>query len=294
MGRFRPPGTFSFITGPSMFYPMCTALLASLWLGGYRPMPKWIWGSAAALFMALPLSISRTVALGYLVTGVGAAVSGALSPKLLGRVLMIAAVLAVVGGVVSRTGTYQDSMKAFSARWEGANEAEGGEEGATGAVRKRTVEWIGGDIQRAFDRAPILGVGLGSGTSGGTKFISGQRGLNFGEGEWGIILFELGHLLGFFVLGLRLALAAHMLSGAARLARSGDGSALPLALICAVWLVIGVSGQPTSLGFMVVGSGLCLALLARRPQQQRTMRAPMRSAVPAKGSHSPLHASRLR
>lgn len=294
LGRYRPPGTFSFITGPSMFYPMCAALLASLFLGGYRPMPKWIWGSAAAMMMALPLSISRTVGLGYFLVGVGTLASGAFSPKLLGRVLVIAVAVAVVGGFVTRTATFKDSMKAFEARWEGANEAEGGEEGATGAVRKRTIGWIGADIQRAFDQAPILGVGLGSGTSGGAKFISGKRGLNFGEGEWGIILFELGHLLGFVVIGLRLALAAHLLTGAARLARRGDGSALPLALLCAVWMVIGVSGQPTSLGFMVVGSGLCLALIARRPQQQRTMRAPMRSAVPARGSHSPLHASRLR
>ncbi len=268
LGRFRPPGTFSFITGPSMFYPLCAALLAAMFLGGYRPMPKWIWASAAALAMALPLSISRTVGFAYLLVGAATLASGALSPRLMGRVLVVSLVVALVGFGVSRTETFQDSMKAFEDRWEGANDYEGDAAGAAGAVRKRTVGYVLDDIQRAFERAPIFGVGLGSGTSGGAKMLAGKRGLNFGEGEWGIMLFEFGHLLGFVIIALRFALALRLCGYSITGARNGNVAALPLALLASSWLVFGVSGQPTSLGFIVMGTGLCLTLL-KFPRESR-------------------------
>jgi len=294
LGRFRPPGTFSFITGPSMFYPVCAALLAALFLGGYRPVPKWIWVSAACLVMALPLSISRTLGFAYLLVGVATLISGALSPRLLGRVLGVLLAMSVVGLLVSRTETFQDSMKAFSARWEGANETEGGEEGATGALRHRTVGWIGENVQRAFDLAPIFGVGLGSGTSGGAKMLAGKRALNFGEGEWGIVLFELGHLLGFLIIGLRLALGVYLVARAVTLSRRGDAAALPLALLCLVWLTIGVAGQPTSLGFIVMACGVCLVLLKPNdPARMREQRASLAQKQP-RGILRPAHAARLR
>jgi len=291
LGRFRPPGTFSFITGPSMFFPLCAALLASLWLSGYRPIPKWIWISMAALVLALPLSISRTLWFSYMLVGAATLASGALSPRLLGRVLLVAAGVSVLVLLVSRTSVYQDSMKAFDARWEGANEYEGGEEGAAGALRKRTVGWIGADLERALERAPLLGVGLGSGTSGGAKMLAGKRALNFGESEWGIIFFELGLVLGFIAIILRVAFALSLLASSLRLARRGDGAALPVASVAAVWLVIGVSGQPTSLGFIVMASGLCLAL-TRQTAVSNIRRRPL--AATEFKSTAPQHAARLR
>jgi hypothetical protein len=271
LGRFRPPGTFSFISGVSMFYPLCAALLAGLLVSGDRPLPKWILLSAAGIVMALPLSISRTVGFSYMLVGAAALGSGALSPRQFGRVLGATLLLGLIVAVVASTGTFRDSMKAFSNRWEGANQHEGKEAGAAGALRYRTVDWIGRDLVRSFTDAPLFGVGLGSGTSGGAQLIGGTRGLNFGEGEWGIILFELGLPLGFVVILTRLALALYLLARAAGSPPQVRGAALPVAVLAAYWIANGVSGQPTSLGFMVLSAGLCLVMTKRS--------APVRSAA---------------
>ena len=260
LGRFRPPGTFSFISGVSMFYPLCAALLATMLLSGYRPIPKWMLLSVGALAMALPLSISRAVGFSYILVGAGTLAGGGLSPRQMGRIVGGVLLVSLVALVVANTGTFQDSMKAFSARWEGANEYEGKEEGAVGALRYRTVEWMGDDLNRALERASILGVGLGSGTSGGAKLIAGKKGLKFGEGEWGILLFELGLLLGFAVIFTRLALAFYLLSRAVAQARRGNGAAVPLAVLASYWMATAVSGQPTSLGFIVLAAGICLVM----------------------------------
>jgi hypothetical protein len=294
LGRYRPPGTFSFITGPSMFFPLCAALLAALFLAGYRPMPKWIWISTAALVMALPLSVSRTLGFSYFLVGFATLISGALSPRLLARVLGVMLAISVVGLIVSRTNTYQDSMKAFNARWEGANEQEGGEEGATGALQHRTIGWIGLDLVRAFNQAPILGVGLGSGTSGGAKMIAGKRALNFGEGEWGILLFELGHLLGVIVLIIRVALSGYLVANSILGVRRGNGAALPLAMLAGTWLVIGISGQPTSLGFMVMGVGLCLTMLREPVAANRNWNRSRAQSPVLASTQASFHAARLR
>lgn len=294
LGRFRPPGTFSFISGVAMFYPLCAAFLTALLISGYRPLPKWILLSAAGLVMALPLSISRTVGFSYMLVGATALGSGALSPRQFGRVLGATLLLALIVAVAASTGTFRDSMRAFSARWEGANESEGKEEGAIGALRYRTVGWIGLDLERSFAQAPIFGFGLGSGTSGGAQLIGGRRALNFGEGEWGIILFELGLPLGFVVILTRLALALYLLARTAGAPREVRGAALPVAVLAAYWTANGAAGQPTSLGFMVLSAGLCLVMTKPSyPVRSGTRNPPVPRLEPA-GSSPQYHVADLR
>ncbi len=58
LDRFRPPGTFSFITGPAALYPLFTACWFVLVLA--RKLPAWLMiASGVAILVALPVSISR-------------------------------------------------------------------------------------------------------------------------------------------------------------------------------------------------------------------------------------------
>jgi len=67
--HIRPPGLFSFITGPQLFFPLCTAFFFDE-ISGARRMPIYLLilcGLAVAV--ALPISISRTAMLGSAVVG---------------------------------------------------------------------------------------------------------------------------------------------------------------------------------------------------------------------------------
>ncbi|HWA85876.1 MAG TPA: hypothetical protein VG710_06615, partial [Opitutus sp.] len=70
LGRIRPPGFFSFITGPQFFYPLVAAFFFHQ-VGGHRRlrMPLLI-ACGLAVLVALPVSISRTVMLGTALVGI--------------------------------------------------------------------------------------------------------------------------------------------------------------------------------------------------------------------------------
>ena len=78
MDRFRPPGTFSFITGPALLYPLFTACWFALMLA--RKLPVWLMAAAGgAILIAIPISISRTLFLSVAIVamaGLGALFAG--------------------------------------------------------------------------------------------------------------------------------------------------------------------------------------------------------------------------
>ena len=108
-------------------------------------------------------------------------------------------------------------------------------------------------------RAPIAGYGLGIGTNGGARFLTGRAMFLLTEGEWGRVILESGPILGLafllwrVVLTFKLALVSYQ-----QLKR---GAILPVMLFCAGAgsLLNGQFGQPTNLGFTVLICGLCLA-----------------------------------
>jgi len=260
LGRFRPPGTFSFITGVSMFFPICVSVLFAMFLGkGFRP-PRWVWCVAVCLVIAIPLSISRTLVFSYILVVAFALAGGAIAPALLKRLFPAILTLAALSFLISQSPLYHNSIDAFKARWEGANRHEGGEFGAAGALWNRTGGWILRDLGRGMS-GPIFGEGIGSGSSGGAQLLSGRRALFFGEGEWGIILFEMGPIFGMVFILVRLALAVQIGRIALLYSRVGKPALLPFAAMPCAWLLIGVTGQPTSLGFIVLSCGMALVAI---------------------------------
>jgi len=90
LGRYRPPGTFSFIVGVVWFYTFATAFLISA-MTQHQRYAKWILAaSALAICVAVPVSISRTLILSAALTLLtGVFVSGLQNNALLrfGRIL---------------------------------------------------------------------------------------------------------------------------------------------------------------------------------------------------------------
>jgi hypothetical protein len=137
----------------------------------------------------------------------------------------------------------------------GAAEAENT---IAGSLLERTVSGFSEGIL-LLTRAPLGGYGLGIGTNGGAKFLTGRFMFLLTEGEWGRVVLESGPILGLAFLLWRTILTLNLGLFSFRHLRRGE--LLPLMLYCAgfVSLLNGQFGQPTNLGFACFVCGLCLA-----------------------------------
>jgi len=140
LGRFRPPGTFSFTNGLAEFLGFAAACVVALLVSGPRPLPKWIWASCAALVVALPVSISRTVFFKYVLAVIFAAVASSLSGRNIKNFLAGGVLVCLVALAASQLPIFRDAQRAFVARWESATRIEGGEDGVRGVLRERVGE----------------------------------------------------------------------------------------------------------------------------------------------------------
>ncbi len=277
LGRFRPSGTFSFVTGIAAFYPIVTAFLVAFLLHRGRSSVTVMSIAAMSILVAVPFSISRSLAIAcgiVLVVGGLALISQPNSPKYLGRLILVAAVVALALPSVT---VLDEGVKTFDARW---SLAQGGDSGNTqGAIVGRFFHDLMEPI-RKLESAPILGYGIGLGSNVGAKHLTGKTGFLMGEHEWGRCIYELGPLVGVMFVAIRIGLTLYLLRAALRALRRGN--ALPLLLFSSIGLLVlqGQWGPPTILGFAALGGGLVLAA-AREPSPEKVAAAMAKAAKSA-------------
>jgi hypothetical protein len=194
----------------------------------------------------------------YIINGIAASVVSVFSRRGFLASLPFIAVCLLAVWATSLIGTVQEAQEAFEVRWHEANEIESQGEGALEALRQRTQSGTLDEIKRAFDQ-PVLGHGIGLGTNVGAMRVSGFQDFLVSEGAWGNLIGELGPLLGGAALFVRLALAWLMLNLALRELRRDNPLPMLLSGLAVVGMVIGTTSQPTSLGFIVICSGVMLA-----------------------------------
>jgi hypothetical protein len=252
LDRFRPPGTFSFITGPAQLYPLFTACWFALLLS--RKLPLWTMiASGAAIVVTIPISISRALFLSVAIvalTGVGAMVAGGrFSFKILIQFVVGAAVLFLLS---SQSGIFRDGMEAFSARWETSTEDKGGFQVA---IVDRVLDGLFG----AFGNVKGAGCGTGFSTNVGQQLVTQHTGFGAAEAEWGRLLYDNGFVLGSMMIAYRVVLVATIVWASCRAWRRRSTISLIFAAACFMLLLNGQWGQPTSLGSAIIGGGLTLA-----------------------------------
>jgi hypothetical protein len=262
MGRYRPPGTFSFITGTIGFCCLALAGLVAWLLSGPRPLPWWIWISVAALVFALPISISRTMLFLYVIIGCAGVAAALLAPGSMKKMAFGLMGILIAGALVSFLPMFQEAREVFSVRWERSVASEGQGEGVSAVLQKRVFEGSLDYMTEMVDQ-PLFGQGLGLGTHVGAARITGERRFAIAENVWGATIGELGPIFGFLLIAMRVALAVWLLVLA--LAQCRHGNALPLLVgaYALIFLVIGQTSQPTGLGFITVSTGLMLAACLR-------------------------------
>ena len=258
LGRFRPPGTFSFTSGLAEFFGLAAAGIAAWMLGGPRPVPKWLWLSAAAVIAALPVSISRGLLFKYAFTGVAVAIAAIVGKRQLTGLLYGGVIIIVAGIAVSQVPVLQEAVTVFEHRWTTATESEGGERGVRGVLSERVAGYTVGALPQLLE-FPTLGHGIGLGTHFGALRVTGVRRFVIAEGVWGATLGELGPILGIVALGLRVIMAGWLSVLAWRQARRGNTLPLLMVSFALPLVFMGQTSQPTALGFIVLGAGLTLA-----------------------------------
>jgi hypothetical protein len=252
---FRPPGTFSFTNGNTLFFDFVACFVFYFWFN-YKAVNRFILaGATIALLMAIPLSISRGLFFQVIISLLFVVLGVSINPRHAGRMMLI------IGGAVfalfllSFTHYFQTATQAFTSRFETANKAEGG---LNGVFMDR---FLGGMIEAISisSQQPFFGYGLGMGTNVGSMLLSGDRYFLLSEGEWGRLIGELGPIMGLAVIFLRLKFAIKIALISYR--NMILGNLMPWMLLSFGLLLLAQGGwaQPTSLGFCTLVTGLIIA-----------------------------------
>ncbi|WP_037328843.1 membrane protein [Runella zeae] len=256
LGYFRPPGTFSFISGVVSFYGLLTSYIYYYWLSSSQKVNKvLLMVCTGCLLATIPLSISRSLLGGVIVSTIFALMMLMKRPKTIFRLVASGVVIIILLFVLTYIPIFQTGIDAFTARFESANEAEGG---AKGVLIDR---FLGGMYNAIIysDDLPLLGYGIGMGTNVGAKLITGKTTFLIAEGEWGRLIGEMGIVFGVIIILLRVTLAKNIALRAFRVIKSNNF--LPWMLLSCSFLnlIQGQWAQPNSLGFTIMSVGLTMA-----------------------------------
>lgn len=256
LGFFRPPGTFSFITGLASFYGLLAAYVLYFWLeekpSVKRPL---LIAATACLILAIPLSISRTVLFETVLSVLFALVIAASKPKYTGKILGAAFGTVCLLGLLSTLPVFQTGIEAFTSRFDEASDVEGG---LKGTLVDRFLGGMGSAISEG-EHLPFWGMGLGMGTNAGAKLMTGKTDFLVSEGEWGRIIGEMGLLLGLITIFIRVHFTWKLSWQAFALIAQGNFLPWMLLSFAFVNVIQGQWAQPTSLGFSTLVAGLILA-----------------------------------
>jgi hypothetical protein len=271
-GKIRPPGTFSFISGP-VFYMSLTA--AFLIYGALRRTVynNWLLISAGvALAIGIFISGSKSSVIAVLLVVFALIAILIVRPRAVnkfGWTLIIGVVGAVI---VSRLPIFKEGFQILSDRFTSAAEA------TETTIIRGTIERVISDFTEGFKSCgsfPLFGYGLGIGTNVGGRILIGRPAFLLAESEWTRVLAESGPILGLAFLIWRTLFVLYL--GRLSFIALKRDNLLPILLFGSGFIVLlnGQLGQPTLLGFAVILNGLCLAATRQRVIDSASITLPL-------------------
>lgn len=278
-GKIRPPGTFSFISGPVFYMSVSAAFLI---YGALRRTVYNNWlliASGVALAVGIFISGSKSSVIAVLLVVFALIAILIVRPRAVNR-FGWALVIVVIGAlIVSRLPIFKEGFEILSDRFTSAAEA------SDTTVVGGTIERVINDFTEGFKNIstfPLFGYGIGIGTNVGGRILIGRPAILLGESEWTRVLAESGPILGVAFLLWRTLLVLQL--GRWSFAALKQGNLLPILLFGSGFTVMlnGQFGQPTLLGFAVILNGLCLAATRPRVVDSPTTTQPMNDQPVAK------------
>lgn len=265
LDKYRPPGTFSFVTGIAQFYTLAAAFFIAQFIN-QKTLPTWfLYGIGTAFILSIYLSLSRLLALSVALVFVGAMMGLFINGRRIGNALKVVTGIIIAYLVASQLPIFDSATQAFMARWDASTGESSG--GVEEAIVMRTLSGFI-DPFTQMDWSEPLGRGLGVGTNVGAKFSVGRRDFLAGEGEWFRVTNELGPIFGTAFILYRIFLTAYLAAFAYRMLKRGN--LLPWLIFSSCFLLVlsGQWGQQTTLGFAILSAGLILAS-GKLPTQEK-------------------------
>lgn len=252
----RPPGTFSFTNGNTLFYGFTAAYVVYFWISTQKINRYLLLAATGAVLLTIPLSISRSLLAEVLICIAFAFAVVARKPKYAGRIIGASIIMVLVLVVLSQVSIFQTASEALLTRFSDAESSEG-----TSPLEAFIDRFTAG-ISYAYRNSasiPFFGKGLGMGTNVGALILSGTITFMISEGEWGRIIGETGFFIGLTIILIRVAFVIEI--GVRGYKTIGAGNIMPWMLLSfgALSIMNGQWGQPTSLGFSTLIGGLILA-----------------------------------
>ncbi|PHN95641.1 hypothetical protein CSC80_04325 [Maribacter sp. 6B07] len=255
MGYFRPPGTFSFTSGNTLFYQLLSCFVLIYWLSAKYINKIVLVAATLCLVIAIPLSISRALFFSIFIFLLFYLTALYFKPNFLKKLTVFLIFIVLVGFIALNLEFVGTATEAFSSRFESASETEGGLEGTL------VNRYLGGFIKAISNTAdtPFFGHGLGMGTNVGSQLLTGGRAFLIDEEEWARTIGEMGLLLGLGVILIRVVLSIRLSLSSFKALKHQNH--IPWMLLGFVLLNV-PQGQwqfPTNLGFAIFSTGILLA-----------------------------------
>lgn len=259
---FRPPGTFSFITGVTAFFGLVACFVFYFWLKPQYVNKTVLIGATLALIVAIPTSISRTLFFEVVLSLLFFLWAKSNQSGFLKNAVQLLFVFVLLTVLFLNVNTLNTQIDVFTDRFTSANEQEGG---LNGVFFDRFLGGLVGAFMDIDDAHAVFGQGIGMGTNVGAQLLSGKTTFLIAEAEWGRIIGESGMLFGLLIILTRISMTASISIQSFKTLRKGD--ALPWMLLSFGFLMMLQGGwsQPTLLGFYVLIGGLILASLKKYP-----------------------------
>lgn len=276
MGKIRPPGYFSFITGAAQFLSLLSVFLLYGFLHKTTYNRLLLIVSGICIVVCTAVSTSRLVvgSIGLVMMTIG--LLYIFNRKITRGLLRIILPAAIILLIATNLNIYQEGRIVFDSRLEVTGDLQR-------SLIQKAASWsqrVFGDITAGFKvaiDAPVLGHGLGVGTNVGARILRGRLGFLLAEGEWARVILEIGPFFGFAYIMLRISIIVHLFRQAALSAR--QDRSLPMILFgsCVLLFITGLFGQATTVGFAVLAGGLTLA--ATKVTNARKMRSGTRPTL---------------
>lgn len=257
LGFFRPPATFSFITGTVSYYTLAASFIVFFWLNKKGINPLVLYAATAALIIVIPLSISRSLFFGVALCLAFTAIAISRKSEYIGKMIFGAIIVGVVLTYLASKSFFAVGTAAFTSRFETANVSEGG---LNGVLIDRFFGGMFGALKQSWNQS-IFGLGEGLGTNVGSMLTTGGLSFLVAEGEWGRVIGEMGPLMGLIIIGIRLRISYKIAIESYR--SLAKGNLLPWLLLCIILVTLtqGQWAQPSILGFTILVCGLSIAAI---------------------------------
>ncbi|WP_317194755.1 hypothetical protein [Hymenobacter telluris] len=262
MDYFRPPGTFSFTNGTTLFYQLSATFILFFLIHPVRINRLVLVAATIGLLAAIPLSISRGLFFQVIVSVVFLVFAMTRNPKFMLRILGAIVAVASILILLNNISFFQTATEVFMSRFTDANEVEGGL--VKGVIGNRYLGWMLGALSSALD-IPLLGNGLGIATNVAvavlTDPVTNSKVIGTPDEEWGRTIYELGPILGLAVVFIRVGLDLTIAFASYRKLVRKDLLPWMLLSFGSLTLLQAQWAQPTSLGFCTLIAGLMIASL---------------------------------